>query len=523
MTGARGLARAGLIVSGAFLISRILGWVRLVVIADTFGASADLDAFIAAFRIPDLIFQLVAAGALSSALIPVVSGLLANDESARAWRVVSTVTTLMLCGLAVLAGLLFVLAPLVMPAITPGFGPEQLDRTVGLTRIMLLSPIFLSMGAVATSALNAGGRFAASAVAPIVYNLAIIGGALLLAPTLGVEGLAVGVVAGSLGHLAVQLRPLARLGFRYEPRIDWADPHARQALLLMVPRAFGLGAGQVTFIVVTALASTQGTGAVSDFYIAFTLLQIPIGVIGVPLGIVLLPSLSRAAAVGRELEFSALLTKALRLLLYVMIPIAGLVTVLRRPFIDILFGGGKISDPDLDRIATTLVWFLTGLAAHALIAVLARAFYARQDTLTPVLAAVAAVALNSSLAIVLVGPLGLSGIALAIAVAAWMEAVVLLIILRRRVPHVRLQGLGRVAGEAIVGTLVAGAIAGGVTALTERLLGSDPSRLALIGESLIVAVGFGLVYAAVSLVLRIPELASIVEVMVDAIRRPNRS
>ena len=371
-----------------------------------------------------------------------MSGLLANDEEARAWRVVSTVINLMLCGLASWPASCSSSRPWSCPAITPGFGPEQLDRTVGLTRIMLLSPIFLAMGAVATSVLNAGGRFAASAVAPIVYNLAIIGGALLLAPTFGVEGLAIGVVVGSLGHLARPARPLARLGFRYEPRIDWGDPHARQALLLMVPRAFGLGAGQITFIVVTALASTLGTGAVSDFNIAFTLLQIPIGVIGVPLGIVLLPSLSRAAAVGRELEFAALLTKALRLLLYAMIPIAGLVAVLRRPFIDILFGGGKISDPDLDRIATTLLWFLTGLAAHALIAVLARAFYARQDTLTPVLAAVAAVALNSSLAIVLVGPLGLSGIALAIAVAAWMEAVLLLVVLRRRLPAPAASGSG---------------------------------------------------------------------------------
>ncbi len=523
MTGARGLARAGLIVSGAFLVSRVLGWVRLVVIADTFGASADLDSFFAAFRIPDLIFQLVAAGALSSALIPVVSGLLANEEGARAWRVVSTVTTLMLCALAVLAGLLFVLAPVVMPAIAPGFGPAQLDRTVGLTRIMLLSPIFLSMGAVATSVLNAGGRFAASAVAPIVYNIAIIAGALLLAPTFGVEGLAIGVVAGSLGHLGVQLRPLARLGFRYQPRIDWADPQARQALLLMVPRAFGLGAGQVTFIVVTALASTLGTGAVSDFNIAFTLLQIPIGVIGVPLGIVLLPSLSRASAIGREVDFAGLLTKALRLLVYAMIPIAGLVAVLRRPLIDILFGGGRISDPDLDRIATTLLWFLTGLAAHALIAVLARAFYARQDTLTPVLAAVAAVALNSSLAVVLVGPLGLSGIALAIAIAAWVEAILLLAILRRRVLHLRLQGLGRVTMEAIAGTLIAGGLAVGVATLTERAIGLAPSRVALVGEGLVVTVAFGLAYAAVSLVLRIPELASIVEVMVDVIRRPPRS
>jgi len=378
------------------------------------------------------------------------------------------------------------------------------------------------MGAVATSVLNAGGRFAASAIAPIVYNLAIIGGALFLAPTFGIAGLAVSVVGGSLGHLLVQLQPLRRLGFHYEPAIDPSDPEARHALLLMAPRAFGLGAGQVTFIVVTALASTLTLGAVADFNYAFTILQIPIGVIGVPLGIVLLPSLSRDAAVGREVEFAARLTRALRLLLFVMIPIAGLAAVLRRELVDVLFGGGKLGVADLDLIATTLLWFLTGLAAHAMIAVLARAFYARQDTLTPVLAAVAAVVVNTTLAVLLVGPFGLSGIALAIAVAAWIETLLLLVVLRRRLPLLGLRGLGRVALEAIAGTLVAGGIAVGVATLTERLLGDPQSRLALIGECVVVSVAFGLTFAAVSLVLRIPELTSIVEVMVDVIRRPFR-
>ena len=521
MTAAGGLARAGLIVSGAFLVSRLLGWVRLVVFAQQFDAAA-LDPFFAAFRIPDLIFQLVAAGALSSALIPIVAGLLERDEEAHAWRVVSTVINLMLIALATLAGVLFIVAPVVMRVIAPGFEGEQLEQTIVLTRIMLLSPIFLAMGAVATSVLNAGGRFAASAIAPSVYNLAIIGGALFLAPTFGVTGLAVGVVGGSLGHLLVQIQPLRRLGFRYEPRIDRNDPEARRALLLMAPRAFGLGAGQVTFIVVTALASTVAMGAVADFNYAFTLLQIPIGVIGVPLGIVLLPSLSRDAAVGREVEFAARLTRALRLLLFVMIPIAGLTAVLRRELVDLLFGGGRLGETDLELIATTLLWFLTGLAAHALIAVLARAFYARQDTLTPVLAAIAAVAVNTTLAIVLVGPLGLSGIALAIAAAAWVEAALLLVVLRGRLPHLRLRGLGRVAVEAIAGTLVAGGIAVGVAVLLERLLGTAPGRLALIGEGIVVTLAFGLAYAAISLVLRIPELASIVEVMVDALRRPFR-
>ncbi len=517
-----GLARAGLIVSGAFFVSRVLGWIRLVVFANLFTA-AELDPFFAAFRIPDLIFQLVAAGALSSALIPIVAGLLERDEESHAWRVVSTVINLMLIALATLAAVLLVLAPVVMRVIAPGFEGEQLEQSITLTRIMLLSPIFLAMGSVATSVLNAGGRFAASAIAPSVYNLAIIGGALILTPTFGIAGLAVGVVAGSLGHLLVQVPPLRLLGFRYEPRIDRDDPEARRALLLMAPRAFGLGAGQITFIVVTALASTVAVGAVADFNYAFTLLQIPIGVIGVPLGIVLLPSLSRDAAVGRETEFARLLTRALRLLMFVMVPIAGLTAVLRQEIVDLLFGGGRIGGTDLELIATTLLWFLIGLAAHALIAVLARAFYARQDTLTPVLVAIAAVAMNTTLAILLVGPLGLGGIALAIALAAWMEAVVLMAILRWRIDELRLGGVGRVAVQAAVGTVVASALAFGTAALIGGAIGPDPSALLLVLDVGAVTAVFGLAYATVSVVLRIPELASMVEVMVDLIRRLRRS
>jgi putative peptidoglycan lipid II flippase len=516
------LARAGLIVSSAFLVSRILGYVRVIVIANAF-PSTELDAFFAAFRIPDLIFQLVAAGALSSALIPVVSALFVANEHARAWRVVSTVINLMLIGLIVLAVALFILAPVIVPIITPGFEGAKLDRTIELTRIMLLSPIFLAMGAVATSVLNAGGRFAASAIAPVVYNLAIIGGALILGPRLGVEGLALSVVAGSMGHLLVQLRPLSRMGFRYDARIEAEDPQARKALLLMAPRAIGLGVTQITFIVVTALASLLGDGAVSDFNFAFALLQIPLGIIGVPLGIVVLPSLSRDAAVGHEEAFASLLTRALRLLIYVMVPIAILTAVIRQPVVDSLFGGGHIRPADLDLIAVTLVAFSIGLTAHALIAVLARAFYARQDTVTPVAAAIGAVVVNCTLAVVLVGPLGLPGIALAIAIAAWLEALVLLAILHRRLPHFALSGLARVGVEAVVGSVIAGVLSVPLLGAVSGALGAEPGRIVLLVEAAVVSLAFGAIYAVVSLALRIPELPSIVGVMADLLRRPVRS
>jgi putative peptidoglycan lipid II flippase len=523
VTAGQGLARAGMVVSGAFLISRLLGYVRYVVIGNSGLLAGDLDTFFAAFRLPDLIFQLVAAGALSSALIPVMAALLAEGEESHAWRVVSTIVNLMLIALSALAIVLFVLAPVVMRVIAPGFGPVQLERSVELTRTMLLSPIFLALGAVATSVLNSGGRFAASALAPIVYNLVIIVAALILVAPLGVEGLAIGVVLGSLGHLLIQIRPLARLGFHYTPRIDRRDPHARKALLLMAPRAIGLGATQITFIVVTALATTVGVGALADFNFAFALLQIPLGIIGVPLGIVVLPSLSRNAAVGEEASFATLLTRALRLLVYVMVPITALTVIVRQPAVEILFGSGKISQPNLDLIASTLAYFAIGLTAHALIAVLARGFYARQDTVTPVLAAVAAVAINCTLAVVLVGPYGLQGIALAIAVAAWTEAIALLAILHHRLLHFEVRGLARVGIEAAVGSALAGAVAFLASQWLTDALGIHPGRLVLVGVVILVSLVFSLVYAALSLVLRIPELPSIVGVMADVLRRPARS
>ncbi len=523
MTTARNVARAGLIVSAAFLASRVLGWVRTLVIVRSGGSLSELDAFFAAFRIPDLIFQLVAAGALSSALIPIVSGLFATDEHARAWRVVSTVTNLMLAGLLILGLVVLVAAPVIVEAITPGFDAAQTAKTVELTRIMILSPIFLALGSVATSVLNAGGRFAASAIAPVTYNLAIIGAALILAPSMGVDGLAIGVVAGSLCHLLVQLRPLVRLGFRYAPRVDFADGMARKALTLMAPRAVGLGASQITFVVVTSLATLQGPGAVTSFNVAFTLLQIPIGVIGVPLGIVVLPSLSREAAVGREPEFVAMLMRALRLLVYVMVPIGALFAIVRVETVSLLFDDGRYPAAALAQTAATLLAFLIGLAAHALIAVLARAFYARQDTITPVLVAVGAVIVNTTLAVALVGPLGLPGVALAIAAAAWLEAMTLVVLLARRLEPFHPSDLFGVGLGSVFGTVVASVAGLVVLGLVERAIGPDPGKLLLALEIAVTGLVFGAVYAAISLALRIPELPSIVGVMVDVLRRPRPS
>ena len=523
LSGNRGLARAGLIVTAAFLASRVLGYVRVVVIATTFNIGRELDTFYAAFRVPDLVFQLVAAGALGSALIPIVSALIASDDLDRAWRVVSTVANLMLVGLLLLAVALFVAAPVVVPAITPGFDEPQLAKTVELTRIMLLSPIMLALGAVATSVLNAHGRFAASAFAPIAYNLGILAGAVLLAPSIGVTGLAIGVVVGAVGHLAIQLRPVVGLGFRYRPRIGLDEPLARKALVLMAPRALGLGATQVTFVAMTAFASSLPAGSVSAFNIAMALLQIPLGVIGVPLGVVILPALSHELASGSVDDYVALVGRALRLLLFVMLPTAALGIVLREEVVAVLFGRGAFTVEAIEVTATTLAVFLLGLAAHALIAVLARAFYADQDTRIPVAAAVLAVVINVVVGAVAVGPLGLAGLAAAIAVGAWIEAAVLVVLLKRRFPALRLAPVGATFLRAAIGSAVAAALAVAVLgALSGAGLGGHGLVEALVRAVLAAAAG-GVGYLAMSLLLRVPELPALVAVATDLIRRPRRA
>jgi putative peptidoglycan lipid II flippase len=523
VTGRRALVRAGLVVTGAFLLSRILGWVRVVVIGTTFGASRDLDAFFAAFRIPDLVFQLVAAGALASALIPVLAGLLAHNEPGRAWRVASTVTNLMLVGLAVLSVLLFLAAPAVIPLITPGFDQQGLDRTVHLTRIMLLSPILLALGSVATSILNAQDRFAAAALAPVLYNLAIIGAAVLLAGSMGVDALAVGVVAGSLLHVLIQIPSLRAGGFRYQPRVDTTDPDAREALALMAPRAVGLGVTQLTFVVSTSLASGLAAGSITAFNVAFTILQIPIGVIGVPLGVVVFPSLSRELARGATDEFLRLLTQSVRLLLFVMLPITAVGIVVRTPLTEVLFGYGLFGGSAIDLTADTLLFFLLGLTAHTLIAVLARAFYAGRDTRTPVAAAILAVVVNVTLGILLVDGLGLGGLAIAIAFGAWAEALVLLEVLRQRYPDLDIPGVLRAFGEALGASLLAGAAAWLAMQGLGAVFGQHPGKVGSFVELVLASAVGGAVYLGAALALRIPELPTIVAVVSDLRQSATRS
>ena len=518
----RALAAAGLIVTVASLASRILGFVRYIAIARAVPDIGTQDAFYAAFRIPDFLFQLVAAGALASALVPVLAGLFAADEDDRAWRVLSTLTTLILGALFVLVVIAELTLVSLVGFIAPSFSGAQLQTTTDLTRVMLLSPLFMAGGAIASAALNARGRFAAASVAPLVYNLGIIGGALFLVPFMGALGLAVGVVIGAAGHVLVQLPGIAAIGARLRPSADLSDPPTRRALVLMGPRTLALGATQVVFVVTTALASGLPAGSVTAFTVAFALLQIPLGVIGVPLGTVLLPSLSRVAATGDTAEFRRLLIRGLSLLAYVMLAISALGIPVAGDVVRETYGISHTDVQVVGWISLTLAVFMIGLTAHSLIAVLARAFYALQDTATPVMAGIVAVAINIVVGVALVGPFGLAGLAVAIAAGAWVETVILVVLLGRRVPGLGLGEVWLLMAKSIVAAVPGALVSWGVTYLLVNAWGANAGYLATFARLCLATAAGGGVMLGVSLALRIEEPRRILGIVLDLARRRGR-
>jgi putative peptidoglycan lipid II flippase len=401
-----------------------------------------------------------------------------------------------------------------MPILVPGFDAETTEMTVQLTRLMLLSPVFLAAGAIASAILNTEDRFGAAAMAPVAYNLCIIAFALLLAPVLGVYAAALGVVAGSVAHLLVQVPALRRV-FRYSPRTDAADPAARQAFWLMLPRAIGLGANQITFLVNTALASTLVVGSVVSYNVAFNVLQIPLGVIGLPLGIVLLPTMSRALALGEEAEFGRTVVATLRLLLWATLLVTAVGVVARDQVVELLFGWGFEAEA-LTATAATLGVFLLGLPAHSLNVILARAFYSGKDTVTPVSVAIASVGINVVISLLSVDSLGLAGLALGIAIGAWFEAVTLTLLLARRHRSVAVSPILRGGFISLVGSVASAAVAAVVLAAVPAFEGSVV--IGLVVALTAASAAALLVYLAYSRIVKLPELPRTVGLVRSAIR-----
>ena len=414
LTGSsRTVTNAAILVALGFLGSRLLGALRAVVIANEYGASADLDAFFVAQRLPELVFQLLAGATLASAFIPVYARYLHRRGDAEAWRLASIVLNVVLLATIGLALAMFVAAEWIVPAMAPGLGEDtgmqaQLRAdAIFLTRVMLVAPILFCVSGMITGILNARQHFLLPAFAPMLYNLAIILGALLLSDRFGVEALAIGVIVGAGAHLAIQIPALIAAGARIVPSIKIWDPGAREVLRLMGPRMIGLAAAQINFVVLTFFGSFLGDSSISALNFAWLILLFPVGLFGMSLAVAIFPTMAaRAAEEGGMHEVRLMVRRALRFTLYLAVPASVGLILLREPLVRALLEHGAFDAEATALVSDALLYYGIALAAHTSIEILSRGYYAMADTRTPVTFAVGAMLINIVLSALLVGAPG---------------------------------------------------------------------------------------------------------------------
>jgi putative peptidoglycan lipid II flippase len=498
------IARAVGIITVAMILSRLLGYVRDVLLYAHFGQNRITDIYNAAFSIPDFIYMILIGGALSSAFIPVFGGYLARGEEDEGWRVASSLLNLvvMLMVTAISLGMIF--TPQLVRLLVPGFSPGEVDMTVYLTRIMFIQTFFMGLSGVTVGVLNSYKHFTSPALGSVLYNLSVvvIGG--LLGPRLGIVAFAVGVVVGAVMNFAVQLPPLLRLGLRFKPLLDLRHPGMRQIGALVFPVLIGLSVSQFNLFVSQNLASNLPGGQLAALRTAQRIMQLPIGIFAVAIGTAIFPTLTEQAARHSWQEFRRTISLGIRSTNFLTIPcVAGLLAV-GLPAIRLFFQMGKFTPESTSATAAALFYYSFGIVGYSGAMVLTRVYYALRDTRTPVLVGIGTVFLNILLNIWLVKPMGHSGLALAYSLVGIVNMLVLLALLRIKLGHldgrrIILSGLGSCAAS-----LIMGGVAYEVVSRLQDLLGIATKTAQLVAVGSAVASGV-LVYFLLAILLRLEE------------------
>lgn len=511
--GAVTLMAAANILMMTTIASRVLGYLRDVLIFAQFGQNSLTDAYNAAFSIPDFLYMILVGGALSSAFIPVFSSYLAKNQEDEGWRVLSIIFNwiMLLLIIGVVLGISF--APTLVDWLVPGYAPETKLMTVNLTRIMFFQVIFMCLSGISTGILQSYKNFTAPAIGSVLYNLGIILGGLLLAapiermfPGYGIAGFSVGVVLGAMLNFLVQFVALLKLGIHYSFSFNLRHPGVQELIALIVPVFIGLAASQFNLFVNQNLASGLDEGLVSALRQAQRLMQLPITLFGITVGVAFFPTMTEMAAKLQLDEFKQTVVMGIRTVIFVTIPASCGLAALSRQVIRFMyeFSGGAFGAEDTDNTAYALVFYTIGVFAYAAIHTLSRAFYALKDTKTPVSIAVLSIAVNVALSIMLVGPMAQGGLALAYSIAGIFNMLVLIVLLNRSIGDIGSRALLVSTCQTIGISLVMG---GAVWALVQGMEMWLPvhTKLAQLVE-IIVAIGAGVgLYAALALALKMPE------------------
>lgn len=427
---------AATVIMGAVAMSRLLGLFRDRLLAGTFfgGQEWQLDVYFAAFRIPDMIFQLLVLGALSAAFIPVFSRYLEKKDK-EAYYLSSSVINFLMVFFILFALIVFIFAEPLVRLIAPAFNPVEINLMVNLTRIMLLAQLFFCLSNFLTGMIQSHQRFLIPALSPVAYNLGIIFGIVVLGRWLGIYGPTIGVVLGAFFHLIIQLPLALKLGFRYSFVFDWRHPGVRQVARLMLPRTLALAVYQIELTVAVFLATSLAAGSLSIFYFAQHLMNLPIGLFGITIGQAALPTLSRELSEKSFDKFKKTFLSSFNQILYLALPASAILLVLRIPAVRIVFGAASFPWKATLLTGQVLAIFSISIFAQAIVQLLVRGFYALRDTKTPFWIGALAVLTNVSLSFIFIFKLdlGILGLAWATTLASFLQTGLLLIFLNRAI------------------------------------------------------------------------------------------
>ena len=538
---ARRIARSTLTVMIAFGAAKLISLLQTIIIAQAFGVGRDLDAYVAANRIPELIVILISGGALTHAFIPVFSGFLAKGDLDSAWQLSShLINTIFMLAL-VISACVFLAAPwLVDNVVAPGFDASTANDTVDMMRILLLSTIIFAVSGIFSGILNSHQHFLLPALAPIMFDVGILFGVIFLLPRLGVHGIAIGAVIGSALHFGIQIPGLIRYKMRWRFELGLRDPQFWRVIRLMLPRIGGLGVFSLNFLVMNNIASRLGVGSVSALDWGWRLMQIPQTLIGTAMGIVIFPTLAALSEMNDLEGKRGAMTGALRFILVSSIPAAIGLIVLGRPMISLLERGAFDASASA-LVYSTLTMFTLGLIVHSTLEVIARSFYADKDTLTPLFAALGGALINFVLALALsdvetvsansllnsvarslpslslrpeVG--NVSGLALANSLGVMFEVVSLLYILRRRWRGIHEHALSLCLIKTLAASLIMAAVIVAVDLAWQSLVPGAGLTITITRLAVEAVVGLA-AFALAALLLRMDELAELWRII---IRRP---
>lgn len=500
---------AAVVIMATVAASRFLGPIRDRMLAARFTAD-DLGIYFAAFRIPNLIFELLVMGALSTAFIPVISGLISKNKNEEAFKVASSVINIGTLVFLVFSSFLFIFSKEVARFIAPGFNESEISTLSIFTRVMLFGQVGpLLIGNFLTGILQSYKLFIVPALAPVVYNIGIIAAIFFLTPTLGLYAPVWGVVIGALLFLIIQIPLVYSVGYRYSLAADYKNKDVRTVGKLMLPRTFGLAISQIDTTVDLILSTLLGARNVTIFNFAQHLQLVPVGLFGIPIATAALPSLSANFVNNSKEEFKKLVTQAFHQILFFVLPASVILIVLRIPIVRLVFGADRFDWPATVLTGQTLAVFSLSLFAQSIIHLLARAFFALHDSKTPVVIGIFAITINTILSIFFITSLHLPvwGLALSASISSIFNALLLLIILYKNIGGINLRSFLIPVIKMGIATLITGVSLYIPMKLLDQLIFDTTRTINLIMLTAIVSIIGLFVYIFISWVLALEEVA----------------